>query len=292
MSISRRHHFIPKYYLNNFTNNDNKFFVFDKKYPNKIVSRSPKQVCYENHRNSLFGKSNIPDPYLEEKVYGSLDNKHAKVFYEYCNEVFDLKYWSEERAKVLEFFVPLLFWRNPTNDELFDEIINSMSSLHDLDLTISSEVDGNEIDDQEFHKEILSNPDFKKVARVNYAVTTFRHNIHKYKELEWRVYDCLGFGGFVTSDNPLLFRCKMEEIADLRGDVIFPISPTRSFLRIDEKRKNTFPVPAIQNFHLIHSAQRFVISPDKDYLELLISEYSRFLKAGKLDDLLKNLWLF
>lgn len=292
MSNSKRHHFIPKYYLNNFTNNDNIFYVFDKKYPNKILSGSPKQVCYENHRNSLFGKSNIPHPYLEEKVYGFFDNKHAQVFSEFCNEIVDQRYWSVERVKVLEFFVPFLFWRNPVNDEAFDDIINLMDSLHDLDLTISNGVTGLEIDDLEFHKEIIRTSDFKKVARINYAVKTFRHNIQKFKELEWRVYDCKGFGGFVTSDNPLLFRYKMMEIADLRGDVIFPISPSRSFMRIDESRENTFPIVAIQNFALIHTAKRFVISHNREYLELLVSEYNRLSSRGEIHDLLKNLWKF
>jgi hypothetical protein len=292
VSISKRHHFIPKYYLNNFTNENNTFFVFDKKHPKKILSRSPKQVCYENHRNSIFGKSNIPHPYLEEEVYSFFDNNHAQIFYEFCNEVVDLKYWSKERVQILEFFVPFLYWRNPKNDQDFDTILDSMNSLHDLDLTISNGVSGDEIVDLEIHKEILNTPDFRKVARLNYGFKTFQHNIQKYKELEWRVYDCQGFGGFVTSDNPLLFRFKRTEIADLRGDVIFPISPSRSFMRIDENRENNFPIPVIQNFSQIQNADRFVICHNKEYLELLVSEYNRLSNGGDINDLLKNLWVF
>ena len=292
MSKSKRHHFIPKYYLNNFTNEDNTFYIFDKKYPKKILRRSPKQVCYQDHRNSFFGKSNIPNPYLEEKVYGFFDNKHAQIFNELCNNIIDLEYWSKDRVHVLEYFIPFIYWRNPINDQDFDNILNSMESLHELDLTISNGVNGDEIDDLDFHKEILKTPDFRKGARINYVIKTFRHNIQKYKELEWRVYVYQGFGGFVTSDNPLLFRNEIVEIADLRGDVILPISPYRSFMRIDENKENNFPVPAIQNFSQIHNADRFVISHNKEYLELLVSEYNRFSKRGDINNMLNNLWVF
>ena len=292
MSISKRHHFIPKYYLNNFTNEDNTFYIFDKKNPKKILRRSPKQVCFEDHRNSMFGKSNIPHPYLEEKVYGFFDNKHAQVFNELCNNKVDLEYWSIDRVHVLEYLIPFMYWRNPKNDQEFDNIINSMKSLHELDLTISNGNSGDEIDDLEFHKEILNTPDFRKAARINYGIKTFRHNVKKHKELEWRVYDYQGFGGFVTSDFPLLFKNKILEIADLRGDVILPVSPYRSFMRIDENKENNFPTPAIQNFSQIHYADRFVISHNKEYLELLVSEYNRISSSGEIDDLLKKLWVF
>ncbi len=289
MSKSSRHHFIPQFYLENFVNPDNHFFVFDKQNPKKILRRSPKQVCYETDRNSFFGKSNIPIPYLEEKSYRYFDNFHAPIFKNLCNNEVDHNYWSVQNVQILEFFIPFLFWRNPLNDNLFEDFIQKLNKLEELNLVIYNGITNEVIDDDKFHKEILGNSDFKKAARINTAIETFNHKIQRFKDLEWRVYDYAGFGNFVTSDNPILFKNPIKELSDLRGDVILPISPNRSFMRLDEKKDNTFPISVIQNFHLIHSANRFVISQNKEYLELLLIEYNRFLSNGNLNEVLERL---
>lgn len=292
MSKSSRHHFIPKFYLENFANSDNHFFVYDKEKPNKIFRKSPKQVCYESNRNSFFGKDNIPSPYLEEKTYSHFDNIHAPIFKNLRFDIVDENYWTKKNVQTIELFIPFLFWRNPVNDHLFENFINQLNKLEDLNLVIYDGSTNKIIDDVEFHRKILDNSDFKKGARINTAIETFNHKTDRFKELEWRVYDYNGFGNFLTSDNPLLFKKPFMELSDLRGDLIFPISSSRSFIRIDENRKNSFPQPGLQNFLMIKNAQRFVISGDKEYLELIISEYEKLLKIGSLDNLLKNLWEF
>jgi hypothetical protein len=60
---------------------------------------------------------------------------------------------------------------------------------------------------------------------------------------------------------------------------------------IDERKKKVYLIPVIQNFYLLHSANRFVISKDKEYLELLVNEYSRFQKNGNLNEVLSHLWV-
>lgn len=292
MSKSSRHHFIPKFYLENFVNPDNHFFVYDKQNPNKIFRKSPKQICYETHRNSLFGKANIPIPYLEEKFYGYFDNLHAPIFKSLCNDKVNTNYWTVKNVQTIEFFIPFLFWRNPTNDNLFDDFIQQLDKLEDLNLVIYNGITNEVIEDDKFHKEILGNSDFKKVARIPTAIETFKHKINRFKESEWRVYDYNGFGNFITSDNPLIFKNPICELSDLRGDLIIAISPNRSFMRIDKNKENTFPIPVIQNFSTIHSANRFVISQNKEYLELLVKEYHRFLKNENLRDVLQKLWIF
>ena len=283
MSKSSRHHFIPKFYLENFVNPDNHFFVYDKQNPSNIFRKSPKQVCYETNRNSFFGKDNIPIPYLEAKTYSYFDNLHAPVFNKLLSNVIDNGYWTTENTHTIEFFIPFLFWRNPLNDILFDNFIDTLERLEDLNLVIFNGNTNEIINDISFHKKILKNSDFKKGARINASIETFRHKPERFKELEWRAFEVLDPSIFVTSDNPLLFRYSIKE---------FPIGPKRSFIRINEKSEEAYPHNAIQNFSIVHSAKRFVISSNKEYLELLINEYNRFLTNGNLYKILDSLWSF
>lgn len=163
MSVLSRHHFIPKFYLESFVNDDGHFYVFDKQNPKKILRKSPKQVCYESNRNSFFGVENIPIPFLETKSYSYFDNLHATIFKQLLGNKIEGNYWTTENTHMIEFFIPFLFWRNPANDNLFDHFISKMERLEDLNLVIYNGNTDEIINDLSFHKKILEIVTLRKV---------------------------------------------------------------------------------------------------------------------------------
>lgn len=74
--------------------------------------------------------------------------------------------------------------------------------------------------------------------------------------------------------------------------LFFLLGQKDPFLEFMKKNEDTYPHNTIQNFNIVHSAERFVISSNKEYLELLISEYNRFLTNGNLFKILNGLWFF
>ncbi|MBT0813023.1 DUF4238 domain-containing protein [Litoribacter ruber] len=294
MSKSVRHHFVPQFYLRNFlSERSGSFFVYDKKGKgNKISVKSPKQVCYENHRNSFFGKENIPVPFLEEKTYTIFDRKHSESinFLAKTNDFEEI--WTKNNVENIEFFISLLHWRLPSSDSKLDHKIKVAERVEDFGLTISTRKSQKIINDLSFHKEILQTRDFRTAVRINLAVNTFMEEFEKHKSLEWRLFALQGYGNFLTTDNPMLFKLYPQKASDLRSEVILPISQNRALIRIDENHPSVFPKPAFINLMLIDQAERFIISPNKLYLEECIKVYHQLKENGEIDNLKSKLWNF
>ena len=55
MAISKRHHYIPQFYLKGFTNELGEYYLFDKE-RNEIRKSKPINSFFENKRNTAFVK--------------------------------------------------------------------------------------------------------------------------------------------------------------------------------------------------------------------------------------------
>ncbi len=51
MATSKRHHYLPQFYLRGFTDNKGEFYVFDKQ-TEEIRKSNPLNSFFENHRNT------------------------------------------------------------------------------------------------------------------------------------------------------------------------------------------------------------------------------------------------
>lgn len=83
-NLPKRHHYVPKCYLNLFTNSQKKFWKMRKDNLN-ILETSPSQVCYENELNKfrtrqLMDINNIEDEYfIEKKSFAVQENNYSKA---------------------------------------------------------------------------------------------------------------------------------------------------------------------------------------------------------------------
>lgn len=284
-----KNHFVPEYYLKHFTGSDNHFYVFDKQ-NDRIVRKSPNQVCYEWDRNTLYKPDGSRETLLESKTYNHFDNKHAKAFDTLSNaKSIDKSTWTIELLSSLELFVPLLYWRSPLSDVEMKKKLSKVELADDFGLEIIDKNTGKKISDVDVHNKIMSDPNMQKAIRPRLAFNTIERANPVGDDLEWRVF-YREKGCFLTSDNPIIFNDQPNKAEEFRTSIILPISSSRSLLRIDEGCPDSYHLPLVQDIAMVDQAIRFVICSDKSYLETVLDCYDKYKESDVYGKLPKDLF--
>lgn len=80
-NISWRHHYLPVFYLEGFTNEENRFKIYDVQNQSFIKDGkefSPKSYFFEKDSNTMT-KDGIKDDFLEKRFYSDMDSKIALI---------------------------------------------------------------------------------------------------------------------------------------------------------------------------------------------------------------------
>lgn len=205
-----RHHYIPVFYLKNFTCHDGHFFVFDKEindFP-RNSRRSPKQICFEPNRNTLVWESEkFQHTGLETETYQYFDSKMSEVFKELNDSTIETFKWRDELVGNLEHFITLLYWRLPCNDNRFEQTVNKAQSLKDFGLKAINNKTGKEVLDNEVHKLFLQDKNIQKALKPVLSYTSLLGNLPEdVDNWEWRIVYWYGRNSRLTSDNPIIPR--------------------------------------------------------------------------------------
>ena len=124
ITVSKRHHYIPQFYLKGFTNELGEYYLFDKE-KNEIRKSKPINSFFENKRNMAFVKDE--EFVLLEDMYARYDGRTAQYIDELKNmtkQNFTLK---PDTLAYLKIFIPQLFGRIPINDVILDVLIDNSS---------------------------------------------------------------------------------------------------------------------------------------------------------------------
>ena len=122
---SSRHHYIPRFLIEGFTNDEGLLYVFDKK-KNKILKtpQAPKGIFYERDRNTFELKQGQESSILEDTLYARIDNDASKIIKYFQNEnLTKIDFTIENTAQFL-FFLIALFWRIPYTDFTVEDLLN------------------------------------------------------------------------------------------------------------------------------------------------------------------------
>src|SRR4051812_37185254 len=103
---SSRHHYIPQFLINGFTNNKGLLYVYDKQ-ADKLLSkqRPPKAIFFENDRNTVEIKATLKSSVIEDCLYAEIDNKTSKVIKYYQTEELSKIDFQIEDTAILLFFL-------------------------------------------------------------------------------------------------------------------------------------------------------------------------------------------
>ena len=116
---SRKHHYLPRYYLSGFTSNNNCFFVYDKQKDN-IFKSSPNDSFFENNLNTTTFTNGSSSDFLEG-LYADLENlcwpSLDTIRRSTSNTLINL-----QDKMFLFLFLLFLYWRLPSNTGLVEKL--------------------------------------------------------------------------------------------------------------------------------------------------------------------------
>ena len=280
MPVSKKHHYIPRFYLTGFTDAKNQFFVYDKQTGN-IWLTSPENSFAENHRNTgtiinpqtkEVGREDLP-----EEMLSRFDDRSAATIYDIRRSTLDDDILTPERLYYLRFFIVSTFWRTPANDNLRNKLIYN-SSFEDLGFGLFK--GKKRLTDIEA---MLMEIDlWIKMYPTLLSLVSFRKEVDTSKYSDFKLYYRSGDKHIVT-DAPLLLK-SYQDFNSLNKDFLFPVS-NKIFLVATTTDKPQHLPPEFNmkmDLLLFKRAHRYVACHNRDYLVQLsdlhkkLEEFSEF----------------
>lgn len=265
---SKKHHYLPVFYIKGFCNDDGKIYVFDKE-TKEIRYERPENVFSINNLNTTISKSGEKSDFIED-LYTDIDTLTAPLVEKVVKSKYDQIPLSVYEKFQLTLFVSTIYFRIPAHDKEVEEIRNNFKFGQPY-LKIFSKTTNEEISDEKA-KELIKDVSFQKAYRVALNLApqieiedpTFINNIKYY-------YQDPGF--HIISDNPIIYYNK-PKINTMFEDFIMPLSCNRLLISSKKSLKNKEPTFAIDiDSILLHQAKRFIGFYRKDYLETLVNYY-------------------
>lgn len=138
---SKRHHYIPRFYIKNFCNSNGNVYINDKSdqsnYDN-INPKVPKQIFFEWNRNTF--EVDGEESTVIEKIYGNIEDIIAPHLSSLVNSsgIGDTQIIEVATLRNLIYLGYLTKWRIPKNDDYVDRL-NSSLSFDDLNFFAKTE---------------------------------------------------------------------------------------------------------------------------------------------------------
>lgn len=272
--LSKKHHYLPVFYLNGFTDQQGSFFVYDK-LTDKIYKSKPKNVFYEKDRNSIHDfKGNKHD--AVEKLYAAIDDKFVgcvKNIVKYNNE----RKSPFENGDVGELilFISMLKSRVPGSDSEVLEVVKN-SSPKELNFEITED----EKPLSEEKMQVLENSEIFKWTKILslHTLPIFSKTINEITLGQKLLYN--DSYHLMVGDRPVL---EMNGSVKELNEFICPIGKNVvSFYVKGEPKEITSSQALYQLLDIaqIHNAERFVCCTNEARLKVLSNVYKIFKATG------------
>lgn len=285
MAISRRHHYIPRFLIDNFADIDNKVWVYNKEKGEILKNKqSSKSIFFEMDRNNFDVNGKTSDNI--ELMYSEVDNLLSKNL----DKVLSTYAMTGRELTLLILLVTLTKWRIPASDEKFIKNYKDIL-IEQLGLKIRPVDKGMKANEEDI-KRIKEMEIVKEVNRLLLSIQPLIREdnldeIHK---------NC-----FIVSD---------DEFPSLLGDVPIIENPNNSYETLEDF---IFPLSSNETlickrgaekyvsqkiFHIqkdlttFHLANKYVICKSKEQLLKIADIYSTLLTEKKTHLLTKYVFEF
>lgn len=283
MGDSWRHHYLPKFYINGFCNDDGIITVYNKELK-KFKKRSPKYIFFEANRNTFVDALGNKGDTLE-KLYAYLESTISPHLNRAINNT--TGEMAIETLRNLIFLAYLTKWRNPQYDESFKDL-KEILTIDDLGLGLMADGARLDVELEEFFKSDLS----QESKRLFLSVQPFRFK-DDYKIIFKNSFIIPSSAPCLLGDRPFLEADLDRDMAF--EDFIFPISQNQRLVYSDRINKHEF-VEYFKNnksieyefFHLFstindlttfHLSEKYVACADEAYLRNIVDCYSNGIKS-------------
>lgn len=284
MGSSKKHHYIPQFYLKGFTNEQGKYYLFDKK-TEEVRSTNPQNSFFENNRNSAF--VNEEKLTFLEDLYAHFDSITAPLLEKIRKSSLESFELEPEILHRIKMFIAQIYWRVPENDTKFEETIDSLS-FKEAGFDFKNKVTGESIATNEFQNDLKKVEVFRQMYRIIIPLISTQKKYQSTDYENWRVYfrkDRL----HLTGDNPLIID-KFEDYSSLTKELLFPLSADRLFIHTVRPKPKTLPPKFLLELDMLilQQASRFVCCPSRPYLEFLVNNLYSYSKNHDFADKMKS----
>lgn len=290
--ISKRHHFLPIFYLKGFCDDDGLFYVFDKKRDDFLPKCKPDSKFYINHLNNYIHNGKPLFSY-EENYFSPMDSKGAKVFKQIIEADISTEDTIPFETKIdFVWFLTNLFWRSPQANETFIELVRK-EGLNNRYFGFYKKSKENRIYDENIpviKSQILSDSEIQKNFRTMMPyIDGNREEMWRLLQ-NWMIFDVYN-SGMITGDSPILNNNKNLSLDNVFGDVVFPISKNRLVIFGEKVPKFMDALlGAYINLSIFYSADRFICSHNKELIIDILKHRDELSQKDKYDCTLENLF--
>ena len=284
METSDRHHYIPRFLIKNFSDSDNKLWVYNKEERRILKNKqSPKSIFFEWGRNT-FNINGKPSDNIE-KIYGALDDLYAKTL----DRILKTQTMAGSELTLMISLVSLIKWRIPKADDIFNNlkdipIENLGADILPVDKNVK--VDNNEIN---------------RIKDMEIVKETKRLLLSIQPLLKEDVLDEIHKNCFIVSFDEfpaLLGDCPIIESPnsgfETLENFIFPLSTNDTLIckRGAEKSISQKLFYIQKDLTVFHLSNKYVACKNREQLEKIAEIYLRLEKENKTNLLTKYVFEF
>ncbi len=278
---SVKHHYLPRHYLEGFTDDKGGFFVYDKR-ADKIFQSSPGASFFENNLNTIVSPDGTASDWLED-VYTEMENRlwHSFDIIRNSTKSTPIDSWDKMN---LFLFLLFLHWRLPSNIQFAEKLAEGAFDEDNETLNyfkIRSK-DGGEVP-KPILEEMRSSPAFKKAFKVVLSFAPFLRDKNWGNTLDnWRfLYSADNQSMKVVGDNPIVTEGQYDhDPINCLKEFVFPVSGRILLVNTHKPINKDFPpeIVVLSNLAIIERARRFVACHHKGFLEALVEQYKLSVK--------------
>ena len=219
MARKKRHHYIPKFYLEGFVDPRNKPFLWIyEKGGSKIIEASAKDIAVEKHYFSFLDSKGERDSETLENALAEIEGKVASV----CRKIFNEKSLCEEDRSFFASFLALMMTRVPNHRNVISVMIESV--IKKMSLMFASNKKGfegsvkrfehdtgNKIDMpiEDLRQIMLDESKYKIKANPQFSIAIALSNLDKliqvFFDMKWTFLKATDDYKYLSGDNPLYY---------------------------------------------------------------------------------------
>lgn len=270
--LSKRHHYIPQYYLKGFTNENGLFYLYEvlRNRMDKNLHNTD-SLFFEKNRNIIRYKGQLSD--IIEDYYTDFDTIFANLFREIKKGVSEDELFNSKIMVCIKQFLALFLCRLPVIDEQIDFILDNLDFSKTRNIIT---IDGKNVLTLENSKKLLSeDKNFRYFFRC-FILPILIFDLRAEDEGRWYLLqgkDMLQH--HVCCDVPVLIKnLDLANLLSFNTDFIFPL--TKDKLLIHSMKKDICMENLASCFYievdllLLWKAQKYVVCSNEEYLKHLI----------------------
>jgi hypothetical protein len=268
-------HYLSQFYIKNFTNSDNSFFVYDKQKKEVLQGKKyPKSYFFEKRQLTLEDFIDLPNDITEkfvdnqknpanglENLLSDFENKWAKSLRNINNLTLPIQQ-VDLLNDVMDIvsFMSFFYWRLPSNSLKFKEqVANFNYNKANFKINVNKEPISYAMQEHLFSK---NNDTFYKSCYLHFALDFMKKilnekNAQNINVIEKKEETLLG-------DNPIFL--------ERENKFIFPISKNRTLICIEIKNI-TANYSYYQDLLMLHNAEKYVICNNIEHLQVIVDKY-------------------